>query len=84
MLYGYWQDIGGPLQMVKYNLSIPGPSQYQVGSTLTKKGASMKPRLADLSLKYIKDVIIKQYVQIPGPGAYSVPSSISNGEKNPF
>ena len=44
----------------------------------------MKPRLADLSLKYIKDVIIKQYVQIPGPGAYSVPSSISNGEKNPF
>lgn len=22
--------------------------------------------------------------QIPGPGAYSVPSSISNGEKNPF
>jgi len=45
--------------MVKYSQSLPGPSQYEVGSTLTKKGASMKPRLADLSLKYIKDVLIK-------------------------
>lgn len=42
--------------MVKYNKSLPGPSQYEVPSTLEKKGTTLKPRLADMSLKYIKDV----------------------------
>lgn len=42
--------------MLKYNKSIPGPSSYSIPSTLDNKGASMKPRLADTSLKYLKDV----------------------------
>ena len=37
---------------------IPGPS-YSLPSTLDKKSVSLKPRLSDLSDKYLKSVIMQ-------------------------
>ena len=48
--------------------SSPSPLNYSIPSTLEKKGASLKPRLPDFSLKEVN--------KVPGPGAYSVPSSL--------
>ena len=50
------KDLGAPMEMLKYNKSLPGPSSYSIPSTLENKGATLKPRLADTSLKYLKDV----------------------------
>lgn len=47
--------------MVRYNKSIPGPGNYIVPSTLDNKGISLKPRLADMSLKHLKDVNLKLF-----------------------
>lgn len=45
--------------MVRYNKNIPGPGNYLVPSTLDNKGISLRPRLADMSLKHLKDVRLK-------------------------
>ena len=57
------------MEMLKYNKSVPGPNSYTIPTTLEHKGASLKPRLADTSLKYLKDVSIQIII---GPWAWSI------------
>ena len=47
------------MEQLKYSKSIPGPDSYSIPSSLEKRGSSLKPRLADMSLNHLKDVAIK-------------------------
>jgi hypothetical protein len=67
------QEIGGYLGREKNINSTPGPNTYAVPTTLEHRGASMKSRLPDFSLKEI--------LKVPGPGAYTVPTSLKVEDK---
>lgn len=77
------EEIGGPLELIKYNKSMPGPSQYLVPSTLEKKSASFRPKLADLSLKYIKDVKLVIIDRSLAQAPIHFPRQLATGRKTP-
>jgi hypothetical protein len=47
------QEIGGPLENIKYNKQYPSPLNYKLASSLEKKGPKFGLKLKDFSLKYI-------------------------------